>query len=231
MALGGDGGDELFAGYPTLQAHRLAGYYRQAPRLLREGLVEPVVRRLPVSRDNLSFDFRAKRFVSGAAYPVAERHQRWMGSFVARSELPCCAREVAAPPRIRRNRRMGRTRINQVLLMDMRLYLENDILVKLDRASMMASLEGRVPLLNNDFVEYATQLPLDLKLRGLRSKFLLKRALRGLLPDTILNRPKKGFGIPVAHWFRGPLKEQMLSVLSPERIAREGFFEPAAVGG
>jgi asparagine synthase (glutamine-hydrolysing) len=113
--------------------------------------------------------------------------------------------------------------------MDMRLYLENDILVKLDRASMMASLEGRVPLLNNDFVEYATRLPLDLKLRGLRSKFLFKRALRGILPDSILKRPKKGFGIPVAHWFRGPLKEQMLSVLSPERIARKGFFEPASV--
>jgi len=119
--------------------------------------------------------------------------------------------------------------LNQVLLLDMRLYLENDILVKLDRASMAASLEGRVPLLNNDFVEYATHLPLNLKLRGLRSKFLLKRALRGILPAGILNRPKKGFGIPVADWFRGPLKEQMLSVLSPERIGREGFFDPGEV--
>ena len=120
--------------------------------------------------------------------------------------------------------------MNQVLLLDMRMYLENDILVKLDRASMMASLEGRVPLLNNDFVEYATGLPLDLKLRGMRSKFLLKRALRGLLPEAILRRPKKGFGIPVADWFRGPLREQMLSVLSPDRMARKGFFDPAAVG-
>jgi asparagine synthase (glutamine-hydrolysing) len=120
--------------------------------------------------------------------------------------------------------------LNRVLLMDMRGYLENDILVKLDRASMMASLEGRVPLLNNDFVAYATSLPLDMKLRGLRSKFLLKRALRGILPEGILNRPKKGFGIPVGHWFRGPLKEQMLSVLSPEGVARQGFFEAGAVG-
>jgi asparagine synthase (glutamine-hydrolysing) len=226
VALGGDGGDELFAGYPTLQAHRLAGYYMRAPRLLRERLVEPVVRRLPVSRGNLSFDFRAKRFVSGAGYPVAERHQRWMGSFATEERAALLSREVRhevdldggyADP------------LNQVLMMDMRLYLENDILVKLDRASMMASLEGRVPLLNNDFVEYATHLPLNMKLRGLRSKFLLKRALRGLLPESILNRPKKGFGIPVAHWFRGPLKEQMLSVLSPERIEHEGFFDASAV--
>ena len=119
--------------------------------------------------------------------------------------------------------------LNQALMIDMRLYLENDILVKLDRASMMASLEGRVPLLNNDFVAYATSLPLDMKLNGLRTKFLLKRALRGILPDRILDRPKKGFGIPVAEWFRGPLKEQMLSALSPDRLAAHGLFEPKAV--
>jgi len=236
VALGGDGGDELFAGYPTVQAHRLAGYYNRAPRLLRKGLIEPVVGRLPVSRANLSFDFRAKRFVSGAAHPVHERHRRWMGSFTAEERTALLSSDVrdrlAAGGHVKLSELDGaelRDPINQVLLMDMRLYLENDILVKLDRASMMASLEGRVPLLNNDFVEYATRLPLTMKLRGLRSKFLLKRALRGLLPDSILNRPKKGFGIPVADWFRGPLKEQMLSVLSPERIARKGFFDGPAV--
>ncbi|MGH7764260.1 MAG: asparagine synthase (glutamine-hydrolyzing) [Candidatus Dormibacteraceae bacterium] len=236
VALGGDGGDELFAGYPTMQAHRLAGYYMRAPRLLREGLVEPVVRRLPVSRDNLSFDFRARRFVGGARYPIEERHQRWMGSFAPEDRMALlCAdvrREIAganpSPPQTTLIRDEGGG-LNQVLLLDMRMYLENDILVKLDRASMMASLEGRVPMLNNDFVAYGTRLPLNMKLRGLRSKFLLKRALRGILPDSILNRPKKGFGIPVADWFRGPLKEQMLSVLSPDRIAGQGWFEPAAV--
>jgi asparagine synthase (glutamine-hydrolysing) len=235
VALGGDGGDELFAGYPTLQAHRLAGYYLRAPRLIREGLVEPVVRRLPVSRNNLSLDFRAKRFVGGARYPVAERHQRWMGSFAAEERAALLSRDVREHvSRNRGNALVDDARsldpLNQVLLMDMRMYLENDILVKLDRASMMASLEGRVPLLNNDFVAYVTHLPLSMKLRGLRSKFLLKRALRGVLPDNILNRPKKGFGIPVAHWFRGPLKEQMLSVLSPERMERQGYFDPATVG-
>jgi asparagine synthase (glutamine-hydrolysing) len=216
-----------------MQAHRLAGYYMRAPHLLRRGLVEPAVRRLPVSRSNLSFDFRAKRFVSGAGHPIAERHQRWMGSFGSeeraavlslemQGDLANSAREV--------DEYRSLDPLNQVLMIDMRLYLENDILVKLDRASMMASLEGRVPLLNNDFVAYATGLPLNMKLRGLRSKFLLKRALRGILPDNILRRPKKGFGIPVADWFRGPLKEQMLSALSPERISREGLFDAGAVG-
>ena len=236
VALGGDGGDELFAGYPTMQAHRLAGYYLRAPRAVRRGLVEPLVRRLPVSRDNLSFDYRAKRFVGGAGRPVAERHQRWMGSFGSEERTAVLSREVRGSLASLNGDASvedfgSLDPLNQVLMLDMRMYLENDILVKLDRASMMASLEGRVPMLNNDFVAYATGLPMDLKLRGWRSKFLLKRALRGILPERILNRPKKGFGIPIAEWFRGPLKEQMLAVLSPERIAREGFFDPSAVGG
>src|SRR6266851_2206148 len=231
VALGGDGGDELFAGYLTVQAHRLAGYYNRAPGLLRRRVVEPLVRRLPVSRGNLSFDFRAKRFVGGAAHGVADRHQRWMGSFAPEERAAMLSGDMRAEldGDARVDEFGSLEALHQVLMLDMRLYLENDILVKLDRASMMASLEGRVPLLNNDFVAYAMGLPMDMKLRGLRSKFLLKRALRGILPDRILNRPKKGFGIPVAEWFRGPLKEQLLSVLSPERIAREGFFEPGAV--
>ncbi len=221
VALGGDGGDELFAGYPTLQAHRLAGYYGRVPRFLRRNLIEPAVRRLPVSRNNLSFDFRAKRFVEGAELGVAERHRTWMGSFPSRYPARGAVdqQDTSLDP------------LNQVLMLDMRLYLENDILVKLDRASMMASLEARVPLLNNDFVAYATSLPLNMKLRGMRSKFLLKRALRGLLPDRILNRPKKGFGVPVADWFRGPLREQMREVLSAERVRRDGFFDAGMVDG
>jgi asparagine synthase (glutamine-hydrolysing) len=231
VALGGDGGDELFAGYPTLQAHRLASYYMRAPRVLRRAVVEPLVRRLPVSRDNLSFDFRAKRFVEGAGHPVAERHRRWMGSFTTEARSALLAREVEGSLEEGDVQFASLDPLNQVLMRDMRYYLEGDILVKLDRASMMASLEARVPLLNNDFVAYATSLPLDMKLRGMRSKFLLKRALRGLLPDRILNRPKKGFGIPVADWFRGPLREQMREALSAERVRRDGFFDAGAVEG
>ena len=230
VALGGDGGDELFAGYPTLQAHRLASLYLRAPGVVRRGLVEPVVRRLPVSRDNLSFDFRAKRFVAGAGRPVAERHQQWMGSFSREERAALLIAEVPDGGDGVADEFAALDPLSQALMLDMRLYLENDILVKLDRASMMASLEGRVPLLNNDFVAFALGLPMSLKLRGMRSKFLLKRALRGMLPDSILRRPKKGFGIPVAEWFRGPVKEQMLAMLAPERLRREGFFQPAVAG-
>src|SRR5204862_1969141 len=140
----------------------------------------------------------------GAGHPVAERHQRWMGSFDPEERVAVLSPDMRDGLASRNGDDMAAENgsvdpLNQVLLLDMRGYLENDILVKLDRASMMASLEGRVPLLNRTVVDYATRLPLQYKLRGLRSKYLLKRAFRGVLPDDILNRPKKGFGIPVAH--------------------------------
>ncbi len=238
VALGGDGGDELFAGYPTLQAHRLAGYYERLPGILKSHLVPAAVSRLPVNRDNLSFDFRAKRFVLGAGRPLAERHGRWLGSFTAEEIDSLLTREVKDdvaridPPDIVGDHfgaQSAKHPLNQVLYLDMKLYLENDILVKLDRASMMASLEARVPLLNVEFVEFANRLPIDLKLNRLRSKFLFKHALRPLLPKSIIERPKKGFGIPVAKWFRGPLRELLQETLSEDRIRREGFFNPGAV--
>ncbi len=123
----------------------------------------------------------------------------------------------------------ARDTLNQVLYLDLKMYLEGDILVKLDRASMLTSLEARVPLLNADMLEHVARLPLRHKLRGWRTKHLLRRALRERLPAAILRRPKKGFGIPVARWLRGPLRGDLLEALSPERLEREGYFAVDAV--
>jgi asparagine synthase (glutamine-hydrolysing) len=233
VALGGDGGDELLAGYPTLVAHRLARFYAKLPSALSDRLVPSAVHRLPVSVDNLSFDFKARRFVDGARLPLVDRHVRWMGSFRRGAVANLLAPELAAAlSEASAERSMAaslaaqalREPLNQVLYLDMKLYLENDILVKLDRATMMASLEARVPLLNVDFVEHVSRLPIDLKLRGLRSKWILKQALRGILPAEIVDRPKKGFGIPVARWFRGPLKELLLDTLNRDAVRRHGLF-------
>jgi asparagine synthase (glutamine-hydrolysing) len=237
VALGGDGGDELFAGYPTLQAHRLAGSYQLLPRALRERVIRPLADRLPVSLDNISLDFKAKRFVGGASYSVLDRHLRWLGALTPEAVDQLITEDLAdtigragadvlaehAPPAPLRDP------LNQVLYLDMKLYLEGDILAKLDRASMLASLEARVPLLNVAFVEHVAALPLADKLRGLQSKYLLRRALRGLVPDQVLRRRKKGFGIPVARWLQGPLRDELLAALGPDRIRRDGFFRPAAV--
>ena len=238
VALGGDGGDELFGGYPTLLAHRLARYYQRLPGVVRDRVLSPLVERLPVSMANISLDFKLKRFVDGAGHPIGERHIRWLGSFssVERAELldPRVQASLAESDRhdlladhLARHRLQDP--LNQVLYLDMKMYLENDILAKVDRASMMASLEARVPLLNVDLVEHMARVPISLKLRGPRSKYILKQAMRGVLPDPILARGKKGFGMPVARWIRGPLKELVLSTLAPDKLRREGFFQPAYV--
>jgi asparagine synthase (glutamine-hydrolysing) len=238
VALGGDGGDELFAGYSTLQAHRLAAYYLRIPPVLRERLIAPLVRALPVSYDNVSLDFRIKRFINGVDRPLAERHHLWLGPGGHDGRAAVLSPEIRAqlgradvfePLGEHVVGAAGYDELSQVLYLDMKMYLEGDILPKVDRASMAVSLEVRVPLLNRLMVEFAAGLPLDLKLRGLTRKYLMRRALSQRLPQEIIDRPKKGFGIPVAKWFRGELRELLLDVLGEERIRRGGLFEPTHV--
>lgn len=233
VALGGDGGDELFGGYSTLQAHRLAKYYqRLAPGWLR-GLVEPwVLEKLPVSFDNLSFDFKLRRFLRDYELPPVVRHHRWLGSFTPEEKawlLGPLAQESQeeVTDLVESHAHQAHTQdpLNQVLYCDLKLYLEGDILVKVDRASMANSLEVRVPLLNRLLVEYAAHLPHSFKLRGLTTKFLLRQALKGILPDSILRRGKKGFNAPVAKWFAGPLKPLLEELLSPRRLKQQGLFQ------
>jgi asparagine synthase (glutamine-hydrolysing) len=234
VALGGDGGDELFGGYSTLQAHRLANYYqRLAPGWLRD-LVEPwVLEKLPVSFDNLSFDFKMRRFLRDYRLSPVVRHHRWLGSFTPEEKVGLLG-PLAGEARqgvvdlVKDYAHQAHTLdpMNQVLYCDLKLYLEGDILVKVDRASMANSLEVRVPLLNWLLVEYAAHLPHSFKLRGLTTKFLLRQALQGILPDSILKRGKKGFNAPVAKWFAGPLKPLLEDLLSPQRLKRQGLFQP-----
>lgn len=234
VALGGDGGDELFGGYSTLQAHRLADYYqRLAPGWLRD-LVEPwVLENLPVSFDNLSLDFKLRRFLRDYRLPPAVRHHRWLGSFTP-EEKAWLLGPVAGESReevtslVANYARQARAQdpLNQVLYCDLKLYLEGDILVKVDRASMANSLEVRVPLLNRLLVEFAAHLPHSFKLHGLTTKFLLREALKGILPEPILRRGKKGFNAPVAKWFAGPLKPLLEDLLSARRLKQQGLFQP-----
>ena len=238
VALGGDGGDELFAGYPTYQAHRMADAYERLPAFLRARLIEPLVRRLPVSRTNLSLDFKAKTFIRGTGLPPEQRNQIWLGSFSdaeALSILRPDVREGLATADLydeaRRNmeRAPAADAIGKLLYVDLKMYLQDGVLVKVDRASMACSLEVRAPLLDYRFVELIGRLPTSWKLKGMTTKHIFKRAMKPWLPPGIAGRPKKGFGIPVATWLRGPLRGMMLDLLAKERLKRQGLLEPAAV--
>ena len=237
VALGGDGGDELFAGYPTYVAHRMASYYRRLPAFLRHGLIEPTVARLPVSTDNLSFDFKAKRFVRGAALPAGMRHTVWMGSFDPEHQRLLLTPEVLAAASDEEvfeevcayNYPNGVDVVEQMMKLDATHYLSECVLFKVDRASMAASLETRAPFLDHTLVEFITRLPLDLKLHGTTTKYILKRAMQGRLPKFVMARPKKGFGMPVAKWIQGELRPLVRETFSPDRLKRHGLFNPAYV--
>lgn len=231
-ALGGDGGDELFAGYPTMKAHRLVEYYeRLVPGFVRMRLVPWLVDRLPVSYDNISLDFKIRRFIGGRGVPAIIRHHRWLGSFTPEQKKLLVEPWVQLQEKdtydicyehLRACRAKEPT--NQILYADMKLYLEGDILPKVDRASMANSLEVRVPFLNHSLVEYVATLPHQLKLHGFTSKFLLRECLRGRVPDNILHRGKKGFNMPVAKWLTGPLRPLAEEMFSEARLKRDGFF-------
>lgn len=242
VALGGDGGDELFLGYPTFQADRVArGLDRYLPPALERRLGRAALaaaRLLPVSRKNFSFDFKVKRFAAGLGYDFDLRHQAWMGSFLPEELEAILAsgtreaalrREPYAVVSAFRDATDARDPLDRAVYQYARLYLTGDVLVKVDRASMANGLEVRAPLLDTRIVELAAAIPGELRLKGMTTKYLLKQAARSWLPDEIIDRPKKGFGVPIGEWLRGPLKALARDLLAPEKVAREGLFEPREV--
>ncbi|CAK0776110.1 asparagine synthase (glutamine-hydrolysing) [Gammaproteobacteria bacterium] len=239
VVLGGDGGDELFAGYPTYKAHRLIEYYeRTIPRWVRANIVPNLIAHLPTSFDNISFDFKVRRFLAGRGVPIQARHHRWLGSFVP-EEKEYLLQDWIKPVLhdtyavAYKHGKESRTRklLNEILYTDMKMYLEGDILYKVDRASMASSLEVRVPFLNRTVVDFATQLPLDLKLHRLNGKFILKKAVSHLLPTAIVNRSKRGFNMPVAYWLTGELRDLAKDMLSSDQLGKHDFFHQAFIDG
>ncbi len=233
VAVGGDGADELLAGYPTFTAERAAGLFRHLPSPAR-ALVGAAVGRLPVDHGNLSFDFKLKQFLRGASEPLALAHQRWLGSFggaeIAGLLTPEFQFDVETEHLARASRLAeGCDPLTRSLALYQDTYLPDDILTKVDRASMACGLEVRAPFLDAGLVDFIEPLAPRYKYSGGVTKLLLKKAASGRLPSSILGRPKKGFGIPVARWLRGPLAPLLDRLLAPDRLARQGLFRPQEV--
>ncbi len=234
VALGGDGGDEIFAGYPMYFGHKMAKVYNAIPGFVRSGVIEPIINNLPVSTNNLSFDYKAKRFVASAKYDQIERHHSWFGSFTSEQKNELLSKNVKSSTEnldiYKRARNLllncdAENNIEQMQYLDMNFYLAEDILTKVDRASMAVSLEVRAPFLDHKVAEYAASLPFEYKLKGNTSKYILKQAVKDLIPKSIIKRPKKGFGIPIARWLKGSLNPLMHEMLSAERIKNQRFFD------
>src|SRR5947208_4860047 len=242
VALSGEGGDELFGGYPTYLGAKFAAYYLGLPRFLRRQLCERLQHFLPVSSGAVPMGLFLRRFLSDADKNPAERHQIWFGMFspvelnrLFSADWNACrspllpSQEVFSPLR----RILAGTRFEGILAemmyLDFRMYLEDNLLVKIDRASMACSLELRTPYLDHRLVEFAAGLPASLKVRGLNLKYILKKAVTPWLPHAIVHRQKRGFCVPIADWMGAGLRGLVGRHLGAEKLKSDGLFNVAFV--
>jgi asparagine synthase (glutamine-hydrolysing) len=236
VALSGDGGDELFAGYDHYRAHRWAHRLRHVARTRGWGVADRMIEGLPPTAAKKGTVNKGKRFVEGLRRPQDLEHARWLvfWDLAERRALYSPAALDAVGHRdpfqyyralLHEAEEQGFSGLQRQLYADLRGYLADDILAKVDRASMATSLEVRVPFLDHDVVEYAMAIPGDWKLRGSRSKWILRHAFADMIPAAILRRGKEGFSIPMKNWLRGPLQPLLHDLLAPDRVRQRGWFE------
>jgi len=237
VALAGEGGDELFAGYDTYKAYQVARFYRKVPPFIRNGVIRKIIPLLPASKKRLSFEFKAKKFISGIDYPPEISNFIWWGAYNPSDKARLftedlrhrCIEDVFAPVAAHLENTRTEDRVDKIGYLDLKLYLQDDLLVKSDRMSMANSLEIRVPFLDHNFVDFATSIPSSLKLKGLHTKYILKKSMAKILPREICTRKKIGFDIPLGSWIRHELKDFVTDILSPANMGH-GFFDQAFIG-
>jgi asparagine synthase (glutamine-hydrolysing) len=237
VALSGDGGDELFGGYETYRAEAAAGYWMRVPSMVRRGIVEPAVRAWPPTAAKKGLINTARRFVEGFDHDADLGHARWRifaGEATRGRLFTAAAREEITSPvgahiAALQRRARGRDARDRALYVDLRSYLVDNCLVKVDRMSMACSLETRVPLLDRVLVELAFRMPSSLKYSARLTKILLKRVACRHVPKACVQRPKQGFSIPIKNWLKEELRPLTEELLARDRIAAEGLFEPAVV--
>lgn len=234
VALSGEGSDELFGGYPTYMGARLAEYYLKFPAVIRRQIFGRLQRFLRVSSAAVPVGLFLRRFLSQAERTPAERHHIWFGMFSPTELDQLFSPDWAGPKppssqifsplaRVLEGARFDET-ISEMLYLDFRLYLEDNLLVKVDRASMASSLELRTPFLDHRLIEFAEGLPGGMKVRGFTLKYILKKAVERWLPKEIVYRQKRGFSVPIAGWMRNELRPLVDETLGEEKLRRQGIF-------
>jgi asparagine synthase (glutamine-hydrolysing) len=241
VALEGSGADEMLAGYDTFVAHKMAKYYRLLPAEINR-LLYRLAKVLPVSSSYMSLDFRIKRFLSGfldsGSTTPEVRDLVWMSAFSPHALRELCDIEddglltsefVFSEARKGEEKTSPMDDLDRIVHHYISLYHQDDILFKLDRASMMNSLEVRCPFLDKDLSEFVNRLPTSFKMKGLNRKYLMKRAMAEILPPEVIRKKKQGFAMPVADWLNGRLKPLLQDTLSGAKLQQRGLFNPAYV--
>lgn len=239
VALGGDGADELWAGYEHYIGYKVATWYNALPTSLRRGIIEPLCRLLPSSSGYINPRLAVQTFLRGAHAPDWLRVQTLLTALDPAAQRELLARpdtafltdaRLFAPTREHfEHWPSGPGPLARAFHVYARQYLLDDILVKVDRCSMLHSLEVRAPFLDREAAEFVARLPIRHKLHGFKRKYLLKRAFADVLPPEILRRNKRGFQIPVADWLRGRMRPLLEEMLGESRLRQQGIFAPQAV--
>jgi len=238
VALSGDGGDELFAGYRLYAADKAAGYYQCVPRWIRNGVLGPLARCIPETSGFVNKGRVIREFLGGADLDYRARHARW----TAKAKPETRHLLYKAPALVDRldgasnghladlfDRQPHATVLNQMLYVDINTELTSDILVKVDRMSMASSLEVRSPLLDHHVHEFAATLPDAAKLNRWTKKYMLKRLAADRLPPDLLKKPKQGFSIPLDRWLREDLADCVRDVLLDRTTRDRGYFHQPQV--
>jgi len=238
VALSGDGGDEIFGGYGNYKADKLTHWYRKLPAPVRDQFLPLLVKRLSENRSRSSRVDQIKKLLATAALPPEQGHVFWLSVF--NEDLK---KEVYRSEKLRQididsldlylhyfdQFPKNLDYLNRCIFVDMKTVLPDDYLTKVDRMSMAHSLEVRVPLLDNRLLEFAAGISSDLKLRGLTTKYLFKKAMRSRLPHEVLYCRKKGFSMPLARWFRHDFNQLISEYLAEDVLKRRGYFDFKAV--
>jgi asparagine synthase (glutamine-hydrolysing) len=228
VVLTGDAGDELFGGYSKYMVNYYTDMYNRVPGVLRKNLIEPLIYKIP---DRSSFSRKVRKVVESSEMYMYEKRRELMflgfngdkiGKLLKTENINSDSYDIIEKAY---NKNLEFDELTRTLYTDFKIVLEGDMLVKVDRMSMLNSIETRVPMLDRSVIELAFRMPSNFKISGRNQKYILKDTFKDLIPQEVLGKSKRGFAVPIGEWFKGPLKDMLLGLLSREFIIEQGIFE------